>query len=97
MTQDSLKKQIALLKKEGCSRVLYDCLQLYVGEVRGEEVRFDLPEVAEQIAQTLSARYKEQLPKKAVKWKQKTLQDEIDEIRKDKPFWDKLDRAYGRD
>ena len=94
MTPVQIKQNIALLKKEGCSRVLYDCLQLYVGEVRGEEVPFDLPEVAEQIAQTLSARYKEQLPKKAVKVRQKTLQDEV---RRDKPFWDKLDRAYGRD
>ena len=93
MTPKQYKQQIALLKKEGINRILLDVLKEY------EQGRWttDLTEIAEQIAQTLSARYKEQLPKKAVKWKQKTLQDEIDEVRRDKPFWDKLDKAYGRD
>ena len=73
MTPNSLKKQIALLKKEGINRILLDVLKEY------EQGRWttDLAEIAEQIAQTLSARYKEQLPKKVVRVKQKTLDMEI--------------------
>ena len=96
MTPAQIKQNIALLKKEGMNRVIYDCLWGYLEITRGP-VPKDLSQIALRIADKLINKYKEQLPKKAVKVRQKTLQDEIDEVRRDKPFWDKLDRAYGRD
>jgi len=75
MTPNQLRKQIALLKKEGINRVIYDVLKEY------EEGRWatDLTEVALQIVGLLSVRYKEQLPKKVVKVKQVDLEDSIAE------------------
>lgn len=80
MTPTQIRKQIALLKKDGINRTMYDVLSVYIGEVQGQNIPQDLPEIAKQIGDKLLELYKEQLPKKVVKSRQKDLQEEIDEL-----------------
>lgn len=84
MTPKQIKQQIALLKKEGINRVLYDSFIVYRTKIIDGKLSRPLSETVQKVTEILMCEYKSQLPKKVVKVKQKTLQEEIDQVYKER-------------
>lgn len=85
MTPKQIKQQIALLKKEGINKLINNVLLMYVNEIQPLDLQqSSIAEITMSISLKLLSRYKSQLPKKVVKVKQKTLQEEIDQVYKER-------------
>ena len=86
MTPVDNRKQIAMMKKGEFARILFSAIVLLHEEVMGEPPVpvEEYEKMTQEIIRTLSSRYSEVLPKKVVKVKQKTLEQEIATVYEEK-------------
>jgi len=86
MTLVDNRKQIAMMKKGEFARILFSAIVLLHEEVMGEPPVpvEEYEKMTQEIIRTLSSRYSEVLPKKVVKVKQKTLEQEIATVYEEK-------------
>lgn len=81
MTPAKLRKLISILKVDGTNQIIMDALKMYIGEVKGEYwEEVVVAEQATEVCKQLMCEYKEQLPVKVIKYKQKTLDQEIEDV-----------------